>query len=253
MNQLVNAMLAKTPEARPSLAAVRTVIKRLRTTQLPTRSVAGAAMASFERRSGVSRESREPGIGITASRVGAEAVLPGDSQRSERRISQPLTTTPGIGIDALRLAGQSQPRFSAARPAPSPELRPAAGSQPLGPPLDPRSSASQLSGTPAPSGHPPRPRSPSGVQAPGSQPYSPDPSRSSPGAPRPHGPPTAGLPADVPQASLSQLPPTQRGVAPPPRPSVELPPPKPRRTWLAIVALLALAAAIGVGIALAGG
>ncbi len=47
MVQLVDAMLAKEPAARPSLAAVRTVIKRLRTTTLPTRSVAGVEMATF--------------------------------------------------------------------------------------------------------------------------------------------------------------------------------------------------------------
>jgi eukaryotic-like serine/threonine-protein kinase len=94
MVQLVNTMLAKTPEARPSLAAVRTVIKRLRTTQLPTRSVAGLAVASLSQQASPS----SPGatvasgvaLGITASRVGAEAVLPGDSRMlSDHRTSQP--------------------------------------------------------------------------------------------------------------------------------------------------------------------
>src|ERR1051325_8164143 len=93
MVQLVDAMLAKTPQARPSLAAVRTVIKRLRTTQLPTRSVAGVAMASYDRRP------TAPPLAITASRVGAEAVLPGDSRITERRQPNPQTTTPGVGVD----------------------------------------------------------------------------------------------------------------------------------------------------------
>src|SRR5689334_7577756 len=79
MVQLVSAMLAKTPEARPSLAAVRTVIKRLRTTQLPTRSVAGVELASFSQ----PRLSGGSGLAIAASWVGAEAVVPGDSQLPE--------------------------------------------------------------------------------------------------------------------------------------------------------------------------
>ena len=47
MVQLVDAMLSKEPAARPSLAAVRTVIRRLRSMKLPTKSVAGLEMAAF--------------------------------------------------------------------------------------------------------------------------------------------------------------------------------------------------------------
>jgi len=47
MVQLVDSMLAKEPGARPSLAAVRTVIRRLRSMKLPTKSVAGIEMAAF--------------------------------------------------------------------------------------------------------------------------------------------------------------------------------------------------------------
>jgi serine/threonine protein kinase len=39
--QLIEAMLAKTPDERPTLAAVRTVLKRLRGTQIPTMTAAG--------------------------------------------------------------------------------------------------------------------------------------------------------------------------------------------------------------------
>ncbi len=87
MSQLVAAMLAKTPEARPSLAAVRTVIKRLRTTQLPTRSVAGLEVASFSQPSAqqLSLGSGHAISGLTASRVGAEARLPGDPYYSDDR------------------------------------------------------------------------------------------------------------------------------------------------------------------------
>ena len=124
MVQLVDAMLAKTPEARPSLAAVRTVIKRLRTTQLPTRSLAGQALGSFG----------QPGaVGLSASTVGAEAVVPdpGRAHRASRppplspaalaaqaprpmhgepdasrAASNPNSTTPGVGVDKLGLDPQ---------------------------------------------------------------------------------------------------------------------------------------------------
>jgi serine/threonine protein kinase len=39
--QLIEAMLAKSPDDRPTLAAVRTVLKRLRGTQIPTMTAAG--------------------------------------------------------------------------------------------------------------------------------------------------------------------------------------------------------------------
>ena len=102
--QLIEAMLAKTPEARPTLAAVRTVIKRLRTTQLPTRSVAGRAMASF------SQLPVSPAFGITPSRVGAEACCPAirwlrptaaPANRSTRGRGAPTITRPCIRLCLL--------------------------------------------------------------------------------------------------------------------------------------------------------
>ena len=97
MVQLVAAMLAKVPEARPSLAAVRTVIKRLRTTQLPTRSVAALELSSFSRLIG------EP-LGVTPSYVGAEAVVPGAARSSG--LAQPMTT-PGVGFNGMRTSNRS--------------------------------------------------------------------------------------------------------------------------------------------------
>jgi hypothetical protein len=67
MVQLVDAMLSKEPAARPSLAAVRTVIRRLRSMKLPTKSVAGLELASLSN------------PGMSASRVGAEPILPSRS------------------------------------------------------------------------------------------------------------------------------------------------------------------------------
>ncbi|HEX7840005.1 MAG TPA: protein kinase [Kofleriaceae bacterium] len=260
MVQLVNTMLAKTPAARPSLAAVRTVIKRLRTTQLPTRSVAGVEMASFSQ----PQIPGGAGLGITASRVGAEAVLPGDSQLPERPPSQPQTTTPGIGFAALKW-GQGALRFTAS-PAP------ATGSQPPRPvePPSSRSGPPSQVAQPPPSvdparsspgvPHPSRPRTPSGPE-PGAQPPHPlAPSHSSPGTQptqRPRSPsgPQPGASSEALRGPSQQLPATQRGVAPPPRPPAvrsSPEPARPRRAWLILAALLAIAAAAAVAIALVG-
>jgi serine/threonine-protein kinase len=132
MVQLVDAMLAKTPQARPSLAAVRTVIKRLRTTQLPSRSLAGVPVAAITQPSldpALGPRGSRPGLAISASRVGAEAVLPGDPHAG--RISQPQMTTPGLGIDALR-SSPSLSRFMSPVLASQPGAPPAVGgSRPL--------------------------------------------------------------------------------------------------------------------------
>jgi serine/threonine-protein kinase len=89
MVQLVDAMLAKEPGARPSLAAVRTVIKRLRTTQLPT-TPASASLPAME---------------LTPSRVGAEPLLPTGPIEAppplRRDVSQPIAAA-GIPIDSFR-------------------------------------------------------------------------------------------------------------------------------------------------------
>jgi serine/threonine protein kinase len=187
MIQLVDAMLAKTPVARPSLAAVRTVIKRLRTTQLPTRSVAGVAMASYDKRP------TAPPLAITASRVGAEAVLPGDSRATERRQPNPQVTTPGIGVDDIwskinaprpgasaasqRSQPGSQPPFDPSRSAPGasqPAFDPArAAPGALQPPFDPARSAHR---------HAAQPPFDPARSAPGSAQPQFDPARSAPGA-----------------------------------------------------------------------
>jgi eukaryotic-like serine/threonine-protein kinase len=273
MVQLVDAMLAKTPEARPSLAAVRTVIKRLRTTQLPTRSVAGLAMASYN------QLPASPALGITASRVGAEALLPGDSLRPTRptgptaprtrdlnpsrtrdsndagphrgdapapappawdpstAFSQPLTTTPGVGIDGRRASNPSL-----RLPSPS-DARVAS--------QEPRSSA-LLGSAPAP-GPPSNPGFPPGPAS--------HPSLPAQAAPRRTGIDSSGTgrSSEGLRAASSQLPPTMLGVAAPLRlpASVAVPapaarPPRARRTWLVLVLLLVLAAGLAGAIALVG-
>jgi serine/threonine-protein kinase len=151
MVQLVDAMLAKTREARPSLAAVRAVLKRLRATQLPTRSVAGQAIASFH--------APIPGLalGITPSRVGAEAILPGDSRVVRAQASGRFSPIPG-----------DEP---AAPHAPAGGSRPDRASSPIAAPSLIGGAASSLAATmpspaagldPAQPEPLPRPRTPSG-------------------------------------------------------------------------------------------
>jgi eukaryotic-like serine/threonine-protein kinase len=256
MVQLVDAMLAKTPEARPSLAAVRAVIKRLRTTQLPSHSLAGQAMSSFS-------QLPPPPLAITASRVGAEAVLPGDS-RGAHRISQPLTTTPGVGIESMR-SGPTLSRFMTPAPTSQPPSKTPVGSQPLpagransGPVAAPR--ATRPTG---PTGPAPAATAPSGPTR-ATRPTGPTPL--APGSTDPSAPtraigPTGPTPAASRVGATPQrLPPTVLGVGPPPstrlaeatgttvRPSAA----RARRIWLVIALLLVIAAAAALGLVLSG-
>jgi serine/threonine-protein kinase len=241
MIQLVDAMLAKTPEARPSLAAVRTVIKRLRTTQLPTRSVAGVAMASFDRRP-------QP-LAIDPSRVGAQPILPGDSQHSDRRAPSPQVTTRGVGVDAVwsqiaspRPTSQPGPARSApglpsqppAPAAPQSPLRSAPG-VPSQPPFDPLRSA------------PGAPSQPSLQSTPGMlRPF--DPAPSAPGVLPPAS--SRSLPSAASSSAPSQrLPVTTLGVAPPPR-RVRASSRRSRWLWIAVGILLAAGGGAAVALAL---
>jgi serine/threonine protein kinase len=95
--QLVAAMLAKEPAARPSLNAVRTVIKRLRTTQLPTRTAAGLEVPSLPPDPlpvpGPLTDPAQSLGGVRPSRLGAEPVIPGAAL-------QAVVTAPLIGSGA---------------------------------------------------------------------------------------------------------------------------------------------------------
>jgi serine/threonine protein kinase len=76
MIQLVDSMLKKDPYARPSLAAVRTVIKRLRTTKLPTHSIAGQEIQSYS----------NPNIAaINSGVLGASPLVPPQTVQSRPR------------------------------------------------------------------------------------------------------------------------------------------------------------------------
>jgi serine/threonine protein kinase len=242
MVQLVAAMLAKTPEARPSLAAVRTVIKRLRTTQLPTRSVAGLAVASYSRLIG------QP-LGVTPSYVGAEVMLPTDARKSG--LAQPMTT-PGVGLDGMRTSnpalqtsspgGSVNPLLSSAHPA----LRSRSASQ--HPPLTASNPGVARSGVarsmlPAMEPHRPSAALPVGGPRPAMEPHR----------------PSAALPVGS-QPIARQLDPrmqrTSLGVGgpvmKPPRPRSPPARGRGRRTWLLLALLFVIAAAAAVVIALTG-
>jgi len=240
LSQLVDAMLAKEPAARPSLAAVRTVIKRLRSTKLPTRTAAGVELASFQ---GLSRPAIPlPDPSISASRVGAEPVVASlESQpesRSERR-SQ-------LRTDKQRmLRPNSQPPLSS----------PAAGSRP-----DPLRPSSE------PPERPSQPKLAYGADAASntSNPGVPARSTHGRGTGRSSGGadsiPPANVTASTAGAGLAApnqpMPATKLGVAPPPKVvtrSTDMPttqPPKSARMWLIIGALLAIGAGIALALAL---
>jgi len=272
MVQLVDAMLAKEPVARPSLAAVRTVIKRLRSTQLPTHTAAGLEMSISK----VTPLKPPPPttttemIGVSASRVGAEAILPGDSHLppadpiADRRPSRPpmidersSTSAPPSSVPfnaiALQLPSPSLPHPSYP-PVSSPSLPPhpsyppvSSPSLPPPPSYPPVSSPSvrrhpslppQSLHPPSPSTHGARSGSDSGLIVPPSTPSAPT-------------PPSSGL------GLGSAHPATSLGVGPPvppskPQPSKLATPAKGSRVWIIIGALCAIAAGIAIALVLVG-
>jgi serine/threonine protein kinase len=268
MVQLVDAMLAKTPQARPSLAAVRTVIKRLRTTQLPTRSVAGMPMSSY------SQLAARPDLAITASRVGAEAVLPEPRTASIRR---PITTPPPPSTHGAAHA-RSAPATTPPRPGsalvldarlPSALQQLAAASRlptTAKPDVTTRGVGVQSvwgsqPGVPRfnPTPHPDVPRGPPI----GSQPLPPvsaaSPVASPPASPGPRVERSGATLLGSPGASASRMPPTTLGVGAPGagRPARQPPiapsAPRSKRWWLAIALLLLVASAVALAFVLRGG
>jgi len=245
MVQLVDAMLAKEPAARPSLAAVRTVIKRLRSTALPTRTAAGVELASFQ---GISKP---PAPDISASRLGAEPVVASivpqnrsqirtDKQPLVRRDSQPP------------LRPQSEPIAQGSNPDPEsqPDQPPQRSSQPKisQPPVSERSSSQPKiiqsntnPGVPAKSTHG------RGTGRSTGDPYAiPDRSPSNPGAPSnpgpisdglavPNAPPLVGTKLGVPPAVKVR---TRQDMAAPAKPT------KTPKVWLLVGALLAIVAGV---------
>jgi hypothetical protein len=188
-----------------------------------------------------------PALGISASRVGAEAVLPGDSRMpTDARKAQSPNTTAGVGIEAMR---GSNPNLSPVPPNPSGAggiLGTLRGSA-----IVPRPAASPSnSGSPRSRSHPPSnpPSNPQlGAPAPSQAPY-PVALRTPPAGSQPLGTSSDGL-----RPSAQRLPPTKLGIGPPPRgPAFQPVEPRVRRTWLVIAILLVIAAAVALAIAVIG-
>ncbi len=269
MVQLVDAMLAKEPAARPSLAAVRAVIKRLRTTKLPTRTAAGLELSSFQ---GVSKPPVEPEI--SASRVGAEPVVASlgvprssmvrtDKQPLVRSHSRPPVSgsaavdTPPPLSDASTGPRRSQPPIAVPpqqRPDSNPQV--AHGSNP-----DPESLPDRLPEPPRADSQP-RPASQPKLGMAGSNPGIPAKSTHGRGTGRSTGDPFANTPASSGSglaAPNQPLPSTTLGVPPPPKvttrnnivaPTAPATAIKTNRLWIVIGALIAIAAGIVLALAL---
>jgi serine/threonine-protein kinase len=164
MVQLVAAMLAKEPAARPSLTAVRTVIKRLRTTQLPSRTAAGLEVPSLPPEPlpmpGPLTDPAQSLDAVRPSRLGAEPVIPGASPLVGSGAAIPLPPGPapaasthgrGSGSSAAiplpSGAAKSSPGIRPPGATSSPGIRPPSVNHP-GPPAPPPSGL--LGDAPAP-------------------------------------------------------------------------------------------------------
>jgi serine/threonine protein kinase len=122
MIQLVDAMLAKEPGARPSLAAVRTVIKRLRTTQLPSHTAQIEISKSGIKVPPAVLEAPVDSLDVSASRVGADPVHLDDLVDTPRRPpSQPPVVarapTPQQPVVPRTFTPQNPPNTRASYPA----------------------------------------------------------------------------------------------------------------------------------------
>ncbi len=243
--QLVDAMLAKESAARPSLAAVRTVVKRLRETKLPTRTMAGRELASLSRPSmdaviepprraaTVPTPSYNSGsvVGLSLSSLEAAAARPADSGQFDGAEGPTVRSRPQITQPSLPMhsaAGTNMmPRATQPTPPTMPQI-----AMPLPAPAGPSSGAFAASSRTPP---PTRDLLPTHAPSPG--------------------PSNAGLAPHHPQTPLVA---TTLGVPPPPiqlaaRSGPLAPiPARPveatgSRLWLLVAVLLAL----GAGIALA--
>ena len=278
MVQLVAAMLAKEPAARPSLPAIRAVIKRLRTTQLPTRTAAGLEVPSLPPppppMPGPLTDPAHSLGDVRPSRLGAEPLLPGGAAV----LTAPLigdgparSSAPGTSGPAIQLPGYSphpsthgrgsgnSPAMPSAPPAPaptasspgirppdasSPGIRPPSASSPGIRPPDASSPGIRPPDASSPGIRPPDVgRAPSGLTAPA-------PSGLAGGAapPLPGTVLGVGVPVLVkPPIGLAAA--AAAGTSAPRAPAV---PARTSSLWLVIGALIAIAAGIGIAIAARG-
>ncbi len=227
--QLVAVMLAKEQAARPSLAAVRTVIKRLRTTQLPSRTAAGLEVPSLPPPPGpvpgpLTDPARSLGD-VRPSRLGAAPLIPGAA--AEEVGTAPLVES--------RVTPRERPASSSNPPG----VAAASTSQPLRPMHAPAAST-HGSGGGSGSSAAIRPPQAAGLAVPANPPIVG--TVLGVGVPAGVKPPPAPAPASAPD--LARTPPSEGSG------SRQLPEePKTSGVWLLFGALIAIGA--GVGIALA--
>jgi eukaryotic-like serine/threonine-protein kinase len=104
--QLIEAMLAKDPADRPTLAAVRTVLRRLKGTKIPTMTAAGIAMELPPPRSS------SPGY----PRPSTDELRTFDDNNARTRPGPPVIETPPIQEVAVRFAPKIYPQVRAPSP-----------------------------------------------------------------------------------------------------------------------------------------
>jgi len=235
--QLVDAMLAKEPGARPSLAAIRTVIKRLRTT-LPSRTAAVEIAALQPAPASIPPAHS---LELRTSAVGAEPVVP--SQPAPARFSQ--MQTPPQPAPIVRMPDAHPPG------ARHPSQPPIARGPSTNPPLARHPSQPPYSSNP---GIPPALSTHGGGTGRTTSPNLPALGAAGMLSMPPSAAPTPSTPGVA--ASKSPLAGTRLGVAPPPRPApaptVAAAPAPPQRSyrWL-VIALVIIAAGIALVLALA--
>jgi serine/threonine-protein kinase len=107
--QLIEAMLAKDPDERPTLAAVRTVLKRLKGTQIPTMTAAGLR---------VSEEITRPAFEVGEPSQAPATVRDMDATHDQRTRPR-MRTQPGAGSStSLPLPPPEQPSSPSLPPPP---------------------------------------------------------------------------------------------------------------------------------------
>jgi serine/threonine protein kinase len=257
MVQLVDAMLAKDPANRPSLNAVRTVIKRLRTTTLPTRTQAGLEISL----TGLKNQKAPPpeqALDVSPSRVGAQAVLPGDSGMMDDPSPSAASTVPRAPVHDIAIprtrspnppsAPAAQPRRVSQPPIQAQALDPAIARRPSQPPMSSPGASHPGASHPGTSHPGLAGASHPGVSQPGARSSSPRPQASQPMpassgsglavGPKPHAGTRLGVGPAIP--AERRLPPPEAAV------------PRSSGLWILLGALLAIAAGIALAFVIVG-
>jgi serine/threonine-protein kinase len=99
--QLIEAMLAKDPDGRPTLAAVRTVIKRLRATKIPMISAAGLQIPSIMTEPPIELT---PSMAVTKLRIPERSSAPAQVPRRLSRLVLAAIFATAVAIVILLLA-----------------------------------------------------------------------------------------------------------------------------------------------------